>query len=122
MSYKTSKDLRNLFIYQVFNRNHNETGTFNEFINDLDRIKDLGVDVVYLLPIHKIGQKKKKGKLGCPYSIQDYYSINPEYGTLDDFKNLIEEIHKRWHYCKFRTGAACFSLCQYFSNLARRYS
>ncbi len=95
MSHKTSKDLRNLFIYQVFIRNHNQTGTFNEFINDLDRIKDLGVDVVYLLPIHKVGQKKKKGELGCPYSIQDYYSINPEYGTLEDFKNLINETHKR---------------------------
>lgn len=95
MSLKTSKDLRNLFIYQVYNRNHNESGTFNEFVNDLDRIKELGVDVVYLLPIHKIGQKRKKGDLGCPYSIQDYLSINPEYGTIDDFKNLIFEIHKR---------------------------
>ncbi|MCK5762182.1 MAG: alpha-amylase, partial [Candidatus Izimaplasma sp.] len=95
MSVKTKKDLRNLFIYQVYNRNHNLTGTFNEFVLDLDRIKDLGVDVVYLLPIHKIGQKRKKGELGCPYSIQDYYSINPEYGTITDFENLISEIHKR---------------------------
>ena len=86
MSLKTSKDLRNIFIYQVYMRNHNKTGTFKEFVNDLDRIKDLGVDVVYLLPIHKVGQKKKKGNLGCPYSIQDYYSINPEYGTIEDFK------------------------------------
>ncbi len=95
MSLKTKKELRNLFIYQVYTRNHNQSGTFNEFINDLDRIKNLGVDMVYLLPIHKIGQKNKKGNLGCPYSIQDYYSINPEYGTLDDFKNLINEIHNR---------------------------
>ena len=95
MSQKTKKDLRNLFIYQVYNRNHNQSGTFNEFINDLDRIKKLGVDVVYLLPIHKIGQKRKKGELGCPYSIQDYLSINPEYGTINDFKNLVKEIHKR---------------------------
>jgi len=95
MSKQTKKDLRNLFIYQVYNRNHNQSGTFNEFIKDLDRIKELGVDMVYLLPIHKIGQKRRKGSLGCPYSIQDYMSINPEYGTLEDFKNLISEIHKK---------------------------
>ncbi len=95
MSIKTKKDLRNTFIYQVYSRNHNKSGTFKEFIKDLNRIKDLGVDIIYLLPIHKIGQKQKKGDLGCPYSIQDYRSINPEYGTLDDFQLLIKEIHNR---------------------------
>ncbi len=95
MSVKTKKDLRNLFIYQVYSRNHNESGTFLEFINDLDRIKKMGVDIVYLLPIHKIGQKQKKGDLGCPYSIQDFRSINPEYGTIEDFQQLIKEIHNR---------------------------
>jgi len=95
MSLNTKKDLRNLFIYQVYTRNHNQSGTFKEFILDLDRIKKLGVDMIYLLPIHKIGQKRKKGNLGCPYSIQDYYSINPEYGTIDDFKKLVSEVHKR---------------------------
>ena len=95
MSINTKKDLRNLFIYQVYSRNHNESGTFKEFINDLDRIKKMGVDIIYLLPIHKIGQKQKKGDLGCPYSIQDFRSINPEYGTIEDFKQLIKEIHNR---------------------------
>ena len=95
MSLNTKKDLRSLFIYQVYNRNHNASGTFNEFMNDLDRIKNLGVDIVYLLPIHKIGQKRKKGSLGCPYSIQDYRSINPEYGTIEDFKKLVNETHKK---------------------------
>ena len=95
MSRNTSKDLRKLFFYQVFIRNHTKSGTFNEFVNDLDRIKNLGVDVVYLLPIHEIGIKNKKGDLGCPYSIKDYRSINHEYGTLDDFSNLVMETHKR---------------------------
>ena len=63
MSRKTKKDLRNTFIYQVYIRNHNKTGSFNEFVQDLDRIKDLGVDIIYFLPIHKIGQEKKKGNL-----------------------------------------------------------
>jgi glycosidase len=95
MSKNTKKELRNCFIYQVYSRNHNESGTFKEFQNDLDRIKDMGVDIVYLLPIHKIGQKQKKGNLGCPYSIQDYRSINPEYGTLEDFKDLIQSVHQK---------------------------
>lgn len=95
MSKNTKKNLRNTFIYQVYSRNHNKSGTFKEFIGDLDRIKNLGVDIVYLLPIHEIGQKQKKGDLGCPYSIKDYRSINNEYGTLDDFRLLIKEVHKR---------------------------
>ncbi len=95
MSLKTKKDLRNLFIYQVYVRNHNQSGTFKEFEKDLDRIKNLGVDIIYFMPIHKIGQKRKKGSLGCPYSIADYNSINPEYGTITDFKALLEAIHQR---------------------------
>ncbi len=95
MSIYTKPELRKLFIYQVFLRNHTKSGTFKEFTNDLDRIKDLGVDVVYFLPIHEIGQKQKKGDLGCPYSIKDYRSVNHEYGTIDDFKALIKEIHNR---------------------------
>ena len=95
MSIKTSKELRKLFFYQVYIRNHTESGTFKEFVNDLDRIKNLGVDVVYLLPIHEIGVKQRKGDLGCPYSIKDYRSINQEYGTIVDFEELIDEVHKR---------------------------
>lgn len=95
MSIYTSKDLRNLLFYQVYLRNHTTEGTFEAFNEDLDRIQDLGVDYVYFLPIHEIGQEKKKGSLGCPYSIKDYRSINHEYGTLDDFKKTVEEVHNR---------------------------
>lgn len=95
MSYTTNKDLRNLFIYQVYVRNHSQSGNFKGLQDDLDRIKGLGVDVVYLIPIHEIGQLKKKGDLGCPYSIKDYRSVNSEYGTLEDFKLLVEGIHNR---------------------------
>lgn len=95
MAEKTNKNLRKLLVYQVYLRNHTESGTINEFIDDLDRIKDLGVDIVYLMPINPIGIKKKKGSLGCPYSIRDYYDINSEYGTIQDFELLIEEVHKR---------------------------
>lgn len=94
MAIDTPKSLRQMVIYQVYNRNHNASGTFNELIEDLDCIKNLGVDILYLLPIHPIGQKDKKGELGCPYSIQNYREVNPEYGTLDDFKRLIEATHE----------------------------
>lgn len=95
MALSTNISLRQLVIYQVYTRNHTKEGTFRALINDLDRIKSLGTDVVYLLPIHPIGQKDKKGSLGCPYSIQDYRKVNPEYGTLEDFQFLIAETHKR---------------------------
>ena len=90
----TNLSLRQSVIYQVYNRNHNESGTFRELIGDLKRIKQLGVDILYLLPIHPIGKKDKKGSLGCPYSIQDYREVNPEYGTLEDFKDLIKVTHE----------------------------
>lgn len=95
MSIMTKKELRQLFLYQVYVRNHTEEGTFNALEKDLDRIKSLGVDILYLIPFHKIGQLRKKGELGCPYSIQDYRSINPEYGTLEDFKSLVDLTHQK---------------------------
>lgn len=89
------KELLNKVIYQIYVRNYTKKGTIKALISKLDYIKDMGVDIIYLLPIHEIGQKNKKGPLGCPYSIQDYYSIAKELGTLSDFKKLIKETHKR---------------------------
>ena len=94
MSRNTSKSLRNLLIYQVYVRNYSEEGTFKSLEDDLERIKELGVDYIYILPIHPIGKKNRKGSLGSPYSIKDYYGINPELGTLDDFKSLIHRVHE----------------------------
>ncbi len=95
MSKNTPIEYRKMFIYQVYIRNHTKEGTFKAFIEDLDRIKGLGVNTLLLLPIHSIGEKNKKGSLGSPYSISDFKSINQEYGTITDFKNLLEEAHKR---------------------------
>lgn len=89
------KNLRNLLIYEIYVRNHTKEGTFKGIINDLDRIKQLGVDYIWFMPIHQISQDNKKGSLGCPYAIKDFKSINPEYGTKEDFIKLIKEIHKR---------------------------
>ena len=87
--------LKSQTIYQVYVRNFSKEGTFKKVIEKLDYIKDLGTDILYLLPIHEIGVVNHKGSLGCPYSIKDYYSIAPELGTLEDFKLLIEETHKK---------------------------
>lgn len=95
MGKNTDVNLRHLMIYQVYVRNHTEEGTFRALMDDLDRIKELGSDIVYLLPIHPIGVENRKGKLGSPYAIQDYYGINKELGNLDDFKALISAVHAK---------------------------
>lgn len=92
---KTDIKLRNWLIYQIFVRNHSQAGTFQAVIDDLDRIQRLGVDVVYLLPIHPIGVKNRKGSLGSPYSILDYRLISSDLGTMEDFKRLIHAVHER---------------------------
>lgn len=91
---KTKPSLRNLVIYQVYVRDYSEAGTFKALSEDLDRIAALGVDFVYLLPIHPIGEANRKGTLGCPYSIRDYRAINPELGTIDDFRRLVDAVHE----------------------------
>jgi hypothetical protein len=93
MAKETPKGYENLVIYQVYVRNYGQKGTFFEVEQDLPRIKNLGVDIVYFLPIHPIGKVMRKGALGCPYSIRDYDEINPEYGSKADFKRLIEKAH-----------------------------
>ena len=65
-----------------------------EVSKDLPRIKDLGSDVIYLMPIHEIGEENRKGTWGSPYAIKDYFSISPDLGTLDDLKELINKTHE----------------------------
>ncbi len=89
----TKKGMRNLIIYEIYVRNHSSQGDFQAVINDLARIKALGVDMIWLMPIHPIGKIGRKGSLGSSYAIADYLGINPEYGTLEDFKQLISSAH-----------------------------
>ena len=91
---RDKRNLNNLILYEVYVRNHGTNGTFSDVTKDLARIHSLGVDVIWLMPIHPIGKKNKKGSLGCPYSIQDYRKVNPEYGTLEDFQNLVNQAHQ----------------------------
>ena len=95
MSKHTDLNLRTKTIYQVFPRQYDESHHFNGVTKDLDRIKEMGVDIIYLLPIHPIGEKARKGSVGSPYAISDYFAIHKDLGTLDDFKVLISAAHKR---------------------------
>ena len=81
-------------IYEVNVRQYTKEGTFKAFQKELPRLKEMGVKTLWFMPITPIAQKEKKGSLGSPYAAQDYTSINPEFGTLDDFKNLVNEAHK----------------------------
>lgn len=93
MAVNTPKAYRNQVMYSVYVRNHTSEGTFQALRSDLKRIRDLGVDIIWLMPIHPIGTKARKGTLGSPYAISDYRAVNPEYGTMEDFKALVEDIH-----------------------------
>ena len=81
-------------IYQVNIRQFTPEGTFNAFKAHLPRIKALGADILWLMPIHPIGAEKRKGGLGSPYAVQDFYGVNPEFGSLQDLKALVREIHR----------------------------
>ncbi len=88
------KLLRGKVIYAVYVRQYSPEGTFAQVRRDLNRIRDLGVDVIWFLPIHPIGVKGRKGQLGSPYAIRDYRAVNPELGTYEEFATLVEDIHK----------------------------
>lgn len=81
-------------IYEVNLRQYTEAGTFNGFASELPRLKKMGVQTLWFMPITPIAQKKKKGTLGSYYACSDYTAINPEFGNLDDFKNLVKQAHE----------------------------
>jgi glycosidase len=81
-------------IYEVNLRQYTTEGTFNAFAKHLPRLKKMGVQTLWFMPIHPIGKEKRLGILGSYYSISDHKAVNPEFGTLDDFKRLISAAHK----------------------------
>jgi cyclomaltodextrinase len=92
-SSKKAKDWTSSNIYEVNVRQFSAEGTFKAFETQLPRLKDMGVDIVWLMPIHPIGKLNRKGGMGSHYSVQDYKGVNPDYGTLDDFKHLVKKAH-----------------------------
>src|SRR5690242_13322718 len=87
--------VRDGVIYEIYPRAFSQQGNFNAITARLDELKDLGVTILWLMPIHPIGREKKKGTIGSPYAVRDYYAINPDYGTADDLHGLIREAHAR---------------------------
>ena len=87
--------VRDGVIYEIYPRAFSQPGNFNAITARLDELKDLGVTILWLMPIHPLGQEKKKGTIGSPYAVRDYYAINPDYGTAEDLKRLVREAHAR---------------------------
>lgn len=85
---------KNLSIYEANIRQYTPEGTFNAFAEHLPRLKELGTDIIWLMPIHPIGEKNRKGTLGSYYAVKDYLAVNPEFGTEEDFQNLVNKIHE----------------------------
>ncbi|MEZ5681818.1 MAG: alpha-amylase family glycosyl hydrolase [Erythrobacter sp.] len=86
---------RNAVLYQINTRQFTPEGTFKAAQAQLPRLKELGVDILWLMPIHPIGKENRKGGLGSPYSVQDYYEVNPEFGTKADLKAFVDEAHRQ---------------------------
>ncbi len=82
-------------IYEVNVRQYTPEGTFNAFAQHLDRLKNMGVQTLWFMPVNTISKLDRKGTLGSYYAVSDYTAINPEYGTMDDWKKLVNTIHEK---------------------------
>ena len=82
-------------IYEVNVRQYTPEGTFNAFAKHLDRLKAMGVQTIWFMPINPISKLERKGTLGSYYAVSDYTAINPEFGNIDDFKNIVNAIHEK---------------------------
>jgi glycosidase len=87
--------VRDAVIYEIFVPDFSEEGTFRGVIDRLDALEQMGVTTLWLMPIHPIGEERRKGVLGSPYAIKDYFAVNPEYGTKEDFRALVDSVHAR---------------------------
>ena len=80
-------------LYQLNTRQFTPEGTFAAAQKQLPRLKALGVDILWLMPIHPIGEQNRKGTVGSPYAVKDYFAVNPELGTKADLKSFVEAAH-----------------------------
>lgn len=85
---------KNANIYEVNIRQYSEDGTFEAFQKELPRLKAMGVDILWLMPIFPIGELNRKGSLGSYYAVSDYKQVNPEFGTMADLQSLVNEAHQ----------------------------
>ncbi|MDE6310479.1 MAG: alpha-amylase [Muribaculaceae bacterium] len=84
---------RDAVIYEVNVRQFTPEGTLSSFSRELPRLRDLGVDILWFMPMHPISQEKRKGTLGSYYAVADYKALNPEFGTMDEFKKVVDQAH-----------------------------
>jgi glycosidase len=84
---------RNAVVYEVNIRQYTPEGTFKAFEQHLPRLKELGVDILWLMPVNPLGAVNRKGTMGSNYCIKDYTGINPDFGSMDDLKNLVNRAH-----------------------------
>ena len=96
----TPEWVNNAVIYQANIRHFSPEGTFNAFAKQLDRIAALGVDIIWFMPIYPLCDTNKKThpeaeteNLGSHYAVYDFFSVNPRYGTPEDFRNMVKKIH-----------------------------
>ncbi len=94
MNFKKAAWINSTNVYEVNLRQYTKEGTFNAFAKSLPRLKAMGVETIWFMPITPIAQKNKKGSLGSYYACSDYTSLSPEFGTLEDFKSLVKEAHE----------------------------
>jgi glycosidase len=87
--------VREGIVYEIFPRQFSAAGDFTGIVAQLDRLRQLGVTILWLMPIHPVGKLNAKGTLGSPYAVRDYYGINPEYGTAAELRRLVSEAHRR---------------------------
>lgn len=90
---KTPEWVKNATIYEVNIRQFTPEGTFTALIPHLGRLKEMGVDILWLMPVNPIGEVNRKGSLGSYYSVKDYFTVNPEFGNMDRFKELVTVAH-----------------------------
>ncbi|MEZ4883939.1 MAG: alpha-amylase family glycosyl hydrolase [Chitinophagales bacterium] len=90
---------KNATIYEVNLRHYTDEGTFKSFESHIPRLKEMGIDILWFMPIHEVSVKERKGTLGSPYAVTDYKGVNPDYGTMDDFKQMLKAIHNAGMHC-----------------------
>lgn len=84
---------RSAVIYEVNVRQFTPEGTFEAFLPQIERLRDLGVDILWFMPIHPISEDGRKGTLGSYYAVRDYKGVNPEFGNIDDFRSVVKAAH-----------------------------
>ena len=87
--------VKSAVVYELNPRTFSATGNFKGVEAGLDKLHDLGITILWLMPIHPLGQAKKKGSVGSPYAVQDYMAINPAYGTKQELKALVAAAHQK---------------------------